>query len=301
MRLLRNWAAPCVADIRISSGELTASISPLGAELQSLTDRDGRELMTDANPAYWSGRAPLLFPIVGRLNNDVLRVNGPVYAMQKHGFARKSLFAVIDVSADEVQFRLVDNADTCAQYPFAFELDAHFRIEGPSLHKTVAVRNTGEGNLPFSFGYHPAFAWPLPYGAPRDAHVMCFETDEPGPLRRVTPYGTIDALEKPSPVGGNLLELTDALFEDDALVWQSVNSRSLTYGPKGDASLEISFPDTSSLGIWTKPGAAFVCIEPWAGMADPEGFDCDFTQKPGIMTLPPGEERRFRMDVTLKK
>jgi galactose mutarotase-like enzyme len=290
-----------VADIKISSGELTASISPFGAELQSLTDFDGRELMTDANPAFWSGRAPLLFPIIGRLQDDTLRINGHEYEMQKHGFARKSLFVVIDDSANEAIFRLTDNAETRAQYPFTFELDVHFRIAGAALHKTVTVRNTGDGDLPFSFGYHPAFAWPLPYGAPRDAHIIRFETEEPVPLRRVTPYGTIDPTERPSPVDGNKLELADALFEDDALVWQTVNSRNLTYGVDGSATLAISFPDTASLGIWTKPNAAFVCVEPWAGMADPEGFEGDFTQKPGIMSLPPTEERRFRMDVRLQK
>ena len=276
-----------------------ASLSSLGAELRSLTDRDGRELMTDANPAFWSGRAPLLFPIIGRLHNDRLRIDGREYAMLKHGFARKSVFEVVNTTDSEALFRLADNAETRAQYPFAFELDAHFRTDGAALHKTVTVRNTGQTNLPFSFGYHPAFAWPLPYGAPRDAHVIRFETDETSPLRRVTPYGTIDAAVRPSPVDGALLKLTDTLFGDDALVWQSVKSRSLTYGVEGAGALAISFPDTPSLGIWTKPGAAFICVEPWAGMADPEGFTGEFADKPGIMHLSPGHERYFRMDITL--
>ena len=288
-----------MADIRISSGELTASINSLGAELQSLAGRDGRELMTDADPAFWSGRAPLLFPIIGRLHNDRLRVHGREYAMLKHGFARKSVFEVFSTAESEALFRLADNAETRAQYPFAFELDAHFRTDGAALRKTITVRNTGETSLPFSFGYHPAFAWPLPYGAPRDAHVIRFETDEPSPLRRVTPYGTIDAAGRQSPVDGKLLELTDTLFEDDALVWETVNGRSLTYGAEGAGALAMSFPDTPSLGIWTKPGAAFVCVEPWAGIADPQDYVGEFFDKPGIVHLSPGDERSFRMDITL--
>ncbi len=288
-----------MADIRISSGELTASISLLGAELQSLTGRDGRELMTDADPAFWSGRAPLLFPIIGRLHNDRLRVHGREYTMLKHGFARKSVFKVVSTAEREALFRLADSAETRAQYPFAFELDAHFQTDGAALRKTITVRNTGETSLPFSFGYHPAFAWPLPHGAPREAHVIRFETDEPSPLRRVTPYGTIDAAARPSPVDGKLLELSDTLFEDDALVWDAVNSRSLTYGAEGVSSLAMSFTDTPSLGIWTKPGAAFVCVEPWAGIADPQDYDGEFFDKPGIVHLSPGDERSFRMDITL--
>lgn len=285
--------------VTISSGELTASISGLGAELQGLKDLDGRELMTDADPAYWSGRAPFLFPIVGRLNNDTLRVNGEEYAMQKHGFARKSVFELIESSSAEALFRLSDNEDTRAQYPFAFELDAHFRVMGASLHQTLKVRNTGEGNMPFSFGYHPAFAWPLPFDCAREDHLIRFEKNEPSSLCRVTPYGTIAPDAVPTPVRGNELRLHDSLFNDDALVWQDIESRRLSYGVPGFPSFIVEFPDTSMLGIWTKPGAAFICIEPWAGIADPQGYDGEFADKPGIMQLSPAQERSFRMDITI--
>ncbi len=285
--------------VRIASDELSATISARGAELQSLTDRDGRELMTDANPAYWSGRAPLLFPIVGRLHNDTLRVDGRAYAMQKHGFARKSLFDLIESDTDQALFRLSDTPDTRAQYPFAFELDAEYRVQNATLFQAVTVRNGGKSVLNFSFGYHPAFAWPLPYGGAREAHEMRFEQAETSALRRVTPYGTIDPSTKPSPVEGDTFRLADCLFDDDALVWDSIESRSLTYGASGVPSLQIAFPDTPSLGIWTKPGAAFVCVEPWAGIADPEGYSGEFADKPGIVHLGPGSERIFRMNVTL--
>lgn len=285
--------------VSIASAQLTASISSLGAELQSLKDAGGRELMTDADPAYWSGRAPLLFPIIGRLHDDTLRVEGREYAMQKHGFARKSVFDLIEASADRALYRLVDNHETHAQYPFAFELDAHFGIDGTTLHQTVRVRNTGGRDMPFSFGYHPAFAWPLPFGGAREDHCILFEQDEPDTLARVTPYGTIGPEGVPTPVARNVIELRDSLFEHDALVWRELNSRRLIYGEPGRPSLGIVFPDTHMLGIWTKPGAAFVCVEPWAGIADPEGFTGEFADKPGVMSLQPGTERSFRMDITL--
>ena len=283
----------------ISSGDLTASISPLGAELQSLKDVHGRELMTDANPAFWSGRAPLLFPIVGRLNDDSLRVNGRKHAMQKHGFARKSLFSLVEQSASDALFRLVDNDATRAQYPFAFELEAHFSLAGKTLRQTVTVHNTGDSDMPFSFGYHPAFSWPLPTGGAREDHVIRFEQDEPASLARVTPYGTIAPDPVPSPVTGDSIRLRDNLFRDDALVWRYLNSRRLSYGAPGYPSLDIAFPDTSMLGIWTKPSAAFVCVEPWAGVADPEGYTGEFADKPGIMHLLPGAAHSFRMNISL--
>lgn len=286
--------------IEISSGELTARIAPLGAELQSLTDAQGREYMSSGDPAFWSGRAPLLFPIVGRLEGDTLRLGDTSYTLEKHGFARRGTFDVVTHDADRALFRLTDSEATRAMYPFAFELDAEFALSGATLHMTVTVRNTGNSPLPFSFGYHPAFAWPLPEGAARVEHKIVFEADEPAMLRRVTPEGTIGLSPKPTPVNGNRFTLDDALFEDDALVWTELDSRHLIYGAPGGTMLDIAFPDTSMLGIWTKPGAAFVCIEPWAGHADPQGYAGDFREKPGVMTLDPKAERSFRMDVTVR-
>jgi galactose mutarotase-like enzyme len=284
---------------QIKSGALTAVIAHRGAELISWADDQQRELMSDGNPAFWRGRAPILFPIVGRLNDDALRLGDDTYAMQKHGFARKSDFAVVDASENAALLRLHDNAESRAQYPFSFELDAEFRIDDNALFQTVTVRNTGETDMPFSFGYHPAFAWPLPFGGAREDHEIRFEHDEPAALARVTPYGTIGRDPVPTPVAGHVLPLNDALFANDALVWRDVNSHRLTYGAPGYRHLDISFPDTPNLGIWTKPNAAFICVEPWAGIADPEGYAGDFRDKPGINMLKSTEERSFRMNISL--
>ena len=285
--------------IEISSAKLAARIDPQGAELQSLTDTHGREHMSSGDPVFWAGRAPLLFPIVGRLNGDTLRAGGKDYALEKHGFARRSQFDVIDHDANSTTLRLVDSDATRVMYPFAFELDARFALAGETLAMTVTIRNPGEMPLPASFGYHPAFAWPLP-GGDRAAHAIVFNCNEPAPLRRLTPEGLVGPDPKPSPVVGNRFTLTDALFTDDALVWTDLASRSLTYGVPDGPQLNIAYPDTPYLGIWTKPGAAFVCIEPWAGHADSEGYPGEFSDKPGVISIAPGASRSFRMDVTVR-
>ena len=285
--------------ITITSGELTAKIAVQGAELTSFTDQQGRELMSSGDPAYWRGRAPLLFPIVGRLNEDILRLGENIYSMQKHGFARRSDFRIVETSEDTILLRLNQTEQTLVQYPFPFEMDARFQLESNTLRQTVTIRNTGANDMPFSFGFHPAFAWPLPFGGSRGDHSITFAEDEPANLCRVTPYGTIGTSAAATPVDGRNIALADGLFCDDALVWRELNSRALTYGSPNFPHLDIAFPDTPWLGIWTKPGAAFVCIEPWAGMADPGGYNGDFRDKPGIISLPSGEERSFRMDVSL--
>lgn len=287
--------------VTIASPFLSADISSLGAELQSLVDGEGRQLMTDADPAFWRGRAPVLFPIVGRLNNDRYRLDGVEYEMPKHGFARRSQFAIMRSDSASVTFRLEDSEATRAAYPFPFALEMAFAVQDRSLTMTAVVRNTGDAPLPASFGFHPAFAWPLPFGGGKEDHVIRFEHDESGTLREITPDGQIAAADRASPVMGNVLHLEDALFTNDALVWDGLASHRLDYGVPGKLGLSVAFPDTSKLGIWMKPGARYLCIEPWAGLADPEGFAGDFRSKPGVFEVAPGENRSFVMSVTVSE
>lgn len=287
--------------ISIASGDLTARINPDGAELWSLTDGQGREYMTDADPAFWTGHAPLLFPIVGSLNGDACRVKGRTFELSRHGFARHSHFELADSDAASACFRLTDSAGTRTFYPFAFVLEMAFRLEGWTLHMEASVSNPGDEPLPFSFGYHPAFAWPLPGGAAKEAHRIAFEKDEPQPIRRLDgPTGLVLPDPQHTPVEGNVLVPDAEQFEADAMIWDSLSSRSLTFGAPGGSSLAIAFPDTPLLGIWQKPGAHYICIEPWQGIADPMGFTGDFEEKPGIVLLEPGAKRSFRMDVTVQ-
>src|SRR3546814_10618001 len=99
--------------------------------------------MTDADPAFWAGHAPLLFPIVGSLNGDRYRVNGREYELCRHGFARHTPFEVIDAGESEARFLLRDSDETRAVYPFAFELELVFRLQGATLYVEATVRNPG--------------------------------------------------------------------------------------------------------------------------------------------------------------
>ncbi len=285
--------------IHIGSDALSAAINPLGAELWSLRDRDGRELMTDADPAFWTGHAPILFPVVGRPYRKIIRVDGVEYPMAQHGFARTSVFTVVDQASDRVTFRLTDSAETRIHYPFAFALDIMFGIAGVTLSVDVAIHNTGDVALPASFGFHPAFAWPLPYGRAKRDHRIVFSADEPDRLCEIGSDGTIAVETRASPLDGRTLHLRDDLFTNDALVWDDVRSDHVVYGSATGPSLRIDFPDTPMLGIWTKPGAHYICVEPWHGIADPEGFTGDIRDKPGIFEIPVGGEKRIALRVTL--
>jgi galactose mutarotase-like enzyme len=284
--------------VTISGPRLQAQISEGGAELVRLRDEQDRDLLWDGNPAFWTGRSPFLFPIVGRVRNDRIQVNGAEYELPKHGFARISRFEIDEAGPSRCRFRLCSDQTTLRQYPFPFQLDITYAIEGATLTMEASVTNTGSSIMPVSFGFHPAFRWPLPYGAPRETHEICFEREEPAPIRRPVD-GLISRTAEPSLVEGRTLLLRDSLFETDALVFDRLESRSVVYGAPGGGSIRVDFPDMPHLGIWTKPGAGYICIEPWQGHADPEDFEGELAVKPGVVLVQPSETRSFAMKVTV--
>ena len=283
----------------IANDRLSAKVSSLGAELQDLRDADGNLLQWTGDPGVWSGRAPVLFPIVGTLRGDGYRLDGRTYAMGRHGFARRSEFELLDRASDAVTLRLSASPQTQAAYPFDFELRLSFRLEGATLTLAATIANRGDRDMPASFGFHPAFAWPLPYGRPRRDHAIRFADDEPAPIRRLDAQGLLVAEPSPTPVEGGVLSLRDDLFTDDALIFDRLAGRTVRYGAGDGPYLDVAFADFPLLGMWTKPGASFVCIEPWSGSSDPEGFTGDIWEKPGVLRIPAGGERRLAMAVTL--
>ena len=280
--------------VSLSTTALSAEISATGAELVRLQDRAGADLLWDGDPAVWNGRSPLLFPIVGEVKGNRLKVAGKEYEIGRHGFARTSTFALVGSDPASCTWRLESSEATRRQYPFEFRLDVTYRIEGATLHMEARVTNNGASVMPASFGFHPALRWPLPYGQPRATHEIVFERDEPAPVRRPVD-GLLSAAQFPTSVRDLRLLLRDELFEEGALVWDTLASRSVVYGD----AIRVDFPRMPHLGIWTKPGAGYVCIEPWQGHASPEGFDGELADKPGIVVIAPGTTETFAMSISV--
>ncbi|MEO8300487.1 MAG: aldose 1-epimerase family protein [Rhizomicrobium sp.] len=286
--------------IAIASKELTAEIHPLGAQLFSLRDQTGRDLQWNGDPAIWKGRAPILFPIVGALAGNHYRLDGKEHFLSRHGFARDSLFSLVTANAASALFRLNWDETTFALYPFRFQLDLQFSLAGATLHMVATIKNVEvEKVLPASFGFHPAFRWPLPYGAPRDEHFIKFEKQEPEPVRRLDSDGLLAPAEIMTPVKKDKLKLHDDLFAADVIIFDRLDSRRVIYGAERGPRLEFEYVGMPYLGVWTKPEANFICIEPWHGLADPQGFSADFRSKPGIALIPPAAEKKFSMSISL--
>src|SRR5882757_8851535 len=203
---------------------ITATIAAEGAELSSLRNADGAELLWQAGP-QWPRHAPVLFPIVGRLKGDTLRHNGKTYPMTQHGFARDRRFAWVEQGPRSCKLALNDDSETRARYPFSFRLEVTYTVDGPALDVTFDVINTGDEMLPASLGGHPAFNWPLLPGSPKEAYTLSFGKDELAPIRRLK-----DGLMRPqpelTPVIGRTLALSERLFDDDAVIFDQVASTS---------------------------------------------------------------------------
>jgi galactose mutarotase-like enzyme len=283
----------------LRSARLHAQVDPLGAQLSLLRDREGRDLLWNGDPAYWSGRAPLLFPIVGTLAGGAYRLDDRTFALPRHGFARTRRFEVERAEAALAEFVLRADAETRKLYPFRFELRVRYVLSDATLTVLTTVSNRGSEPMPASFGHHPAFRWPLPYGQSRAAHRVEFEREETAPIKRLSAGGLMSNEPHPSPVRGRRLDLEDGLFVQDVLIFDAMASGSVIYGAGEGPRLKVAFPNTPYFGIWTKPGAPFVCLEPWHGISDPEGFAGDLFAKPGIFVLAPGASQAIEMSVTL--
>jgi galactose mutarotase-like enzyme len=281
----------------MSNGTLSAEVKADGAELCSLRDASGAEVLWQAGP-IWPRHAPVLFPIVGRLKDDTLRHEGRAHRLTQHGFARDKRFAWLNRSATACRLVLHEDAETRAAYPFAFRLEIAYALDDDAIEQRFTVTNPGRGVLPASLGAHPAFAWPLADGVEKTAHALEFAEPEPAPIRRLSD-GLLQAQSEPTPIAGRTLALEPALFAADAVILPDPASRSVRYTAPEAPAIEVAWEGFRQLGLWSRAQGDFLCIEPWHGTASPADFDGEFRDKPGLMLIPPGEHRTLSIRIRL--
>jgi galactose mutarotase-like enzyme len=286
------------AKVALESGAWHAEIRTQGAELVVLR-RGARDLLWRQDPKWWEWTAPILFPVVARSPDATVRVDGKPYPMPPHGFARDRDFRVLERDAARVKLELVDDARTRIHYPFAFALRFDIRVDPTGISIAAEIENHDARPMPFGFGYHPAFVWPNE-GDARAGHVCLFERDETATIRRGDMQtGLLRKARFANPIVGRRLALDDSLFVPGALQFDVLASRRLWFGRPGEEGLDIGFPDSPHLGIWTKPGAPYLCVEPWQGFAEEEGADGELVRRPGARLLEPGGRTAYRLSVGL--
>ncbi len=283
--------------ISLRNDALAVEIAPLGAELQSVRDTQGRHWLWSGDPAIWAGRSPLLFPVIGKHPGGQVLIDGARYPIRSHGVARTAVFRMFSQDETSCTLRLTDDDETRAAYPFAFILDMSYRLEGASLAMTARVANPGAAPMPFCFGYHPAFPWPLPDSAGLPHHIHLANGASPG-HQRLDAEGLRAPDLHPSAFIDGVLTLDHQLFADDALIIPGGAGSRAWYGADGRPGIALAFVDLPQLGIWTKPNGPFICIEPWHGLTSPADPDEPLDRRAGAIVLTPGQERSFTLTAT---
>ncbi|ABC93054.1 putative aldose 1-epimerase protein (plasmid) [Rhizobium etli CFN 42] len=285
------------SSVRIGSQDLTVDVSSLGAEMQALTSSDGRSWLWTGDAAFWSGRSPILFPIVGKAPDDMISIDGTPYPMAQHGFARRNEFRLAASTATMCRYELAASEATRAVFPFDFLFAVEHAVTGRAVTISAEVSNRGRKIMPFGLGFHPAFAWPLP-GASGRAHTVTLDNEgEPGLVRLVG--GLIDPAPLPSPFDKGRLVLDHGMFEQDAMIFPEGAGEGLRYGAEGGPALRFRFENLPNLALWTKPGAPFLCVEPWHGTAAQTGASGELSERPSTTLLAPGTTARFAFSVEI--
>ncbi|MCQ1569692.1 aldose 1-epimerase family protein [Neorhizobium galegae] len=281
---------------RISNQYLTVDISALGSEMQALTAADGRSFLWNGDAAFWNGRSPVLFPMVGKAPENRISVEGKSYEMGQHGFARRSEFTLASSSGTMCRYELAASDATRAVYPFEFLLAVEHALDGRTLTVAAEVENRDARAMPFGLGFHPAFVWPIPGGV--GAHTITLDNGAEPALTRLE-GGLVKPEKLPSPFKAGGLTLDHAMFDADAMIFPEGAGDGLTYAAEGGPALKFSFENLPNLALWQKPGAPFICIEPWHGTAAELGGSDDIARRPYGVVLQPGEKARFAFTVEL--
>ena len=263
----------------ISNQTLTATINSKGAELNSLK-KENKEYIWEGNLDFWGKHSPILFPIVGTLKNNSYTHNGEKFELSRHGFARDQEFKVIELSERKVIFSLSSSEETLKIYPFQFELQIIYTLDENQLQIQYKVKNNGNFKMPFSIGGHPAFALPGNF----EDYSLLFEKQET--LKSFALENDLVS-DKTS-----LFELTDrqfplnyASFENDALIFKTMESKSIEILENQKPLLRFKFNDFPNFGIWTKFNAPFICLEPWLGYSDTFKANGNLFDKEGSIVL----------------
>ena len=268
-------------------------VKEMGAELTSLkSKKTGFEFIWTGNEEIWYGQSPILFPIIGRLLDDKYRLNGKEYTMPKHGIVRKKPFTLIEKTADSLTFSQKDDEESREAYPYAFELKVKFQLTETGLSVTHTVINNDSETMYYSFGAHPGFNCKI-------GDYLEFENKEILLAERIDHESILIEEKFPVDIQENKIYLTKDLFCDDALILSGYTSKHLSL-KSDDHNRVVKFNfDSPILGIWAKPNAPYVCIEPWWGINDNYDKKADISQKRAIMTLNSKDSASYNWNIEI--
>ncbi|OYU96091.1 MAG: hypothetical protein CFE21_06685 [Bacteroidetes bacterium B1(2017)] len=281
----------------IQSSKLKVIINTHGAEMISVLDKQtGFEFMWNGNPEIWNRHAPVLFPIVGKLNQNRITIEGKIVEMSQHGFARDCEFEAIEVYEDLLKSMLVSDDVSLSKYPYQFKFFITYQVFENVLETTYTILNEDVKTMYFSVGAHPGFMLPE---ANLENYYIEF-SDKENLERHLLKDGLFTGESELLSSNQKQLNLNHELFEKDAIVFKKLASKTLSLKKvNSNYCIQLDFDQFPFMGIWTKAGQEnFICLEPWLGIADGCNFNSDISQKEGIVALEPGSDVSFSYKLT---
>lgn len=274
--------------ITIKNDKLSVTVSEIGAEVQSVKDiQTGREYLWQGDAQWWSGRSPLLFPIVGGLWNGTYRLDGKEYKLPKHGFVRRAPWHVTNAAADSVQLEFRSTVGTFAEYPFAFCLSVTYSLQGARLTATLSVQNHSSRAMFFQIGGHPALNLPdWDEAEPVDGYLKL--EGNASHVVRAGEQGCQEEGEHPVPLTKDgLVPLSVETFSHEALIFNDNQVISVTLLNKQKQPVARVESTAPVWLFWSPQGVhtPFICCEPWYGLCDRKGFEGNIAERPYINRL----------------
>lgn len=287
----------------LKCGSITAVTDSFGAELISLKDISGKEYIWQGDPAYWSGRNPHLFPIVGSLAHETIYFDGTPYHMNRHGFARKSEFSVVEKTDNSIVFQLQESDPTLQVYPYPFTLRIRHQLTDNGFFTEFEIYNSGSTNLPFCIGGHTAFNCPMNEGEAFSDYSLRFEHAEDAWALNPNSTGCLNLKNRIySLQNTDTLPLNhDTYAQVDTLIFEGLNSTFVSLiGPDGHG-VRMDFSQFPMIAFWTAgtKRAPYICLEPWHGCAAFENESGEFVDKHHCIILAPKKSTQLRYTVTL--
>ncbi len=285
--------------ITIQNDTLKITSTAKGAELTGiLSEANGIEYLWQADPAVWPRHAPVLFPIVGQVENGTYEVDGKRYSLPQHGFARDMEFEVFSESPEAVTYLLKNTEDTLQKYPFRFELHVTYSLDGNTLTTKYDVINTDDKEIFFSIGAHPGFNCPLTKDEKFEDYYLEFDQDETIG-KHLLDGGLLSGKTERILENQNKIDVSKDVFKQDALVFKNLKSEKISLKSKTSPHfVSMEFKGFPFYGIWAKPGTdRFVCLEPWNGIASTKGSTPDFKNKEGVLKLEKGKSFSCSFDL----
>ncbi len=272
----------------IKNDFLKVVINPVGAELWSISDKEGNEYLWQGDENIWRSKAPNLFPYIARLTEGCYTLEGKTYEMERHGFIRGSYLTATQSGDDCVTFTLEQNEETLKQYPYDFKYKVVYKLVENSLNISYVVENNSDKTMYFGIGGHPGFNVPFAKGTDFEDYYLEFSEACFPKIIGFTETSYVSGVEEDYKLlDDKKINLQHSLFETDLVLLKDMSKSVTIKSDKTEKSIRVDYPDFDYVGFWhmAKTEAPYLCVEPWTSLPSRQGIVEDLAKQENLVTL----------------